>query len=140
VRALKGLTLIEVLIAMTVFAVLMMVVTQSLLPLFGLTRESRLQLDANQQAQEIIEAIRSAWLDVAQYEKTCAPIHLPSGATVRVQALNKQAQPVNSLSFTTNCASAVPDSSTIPTKRVTVTIKDARGKTRARLTLDIRRP
>jgi len=140
VRALKGLTLIEVLIAMAIFVILMTAVTQSLLPLFGLTRESRIQLNANQQAQQTLEAIRGAWLDADRYKKTCAPLHLPPGVTVQVQALDKEAQPVNSLAFSTDCTLAVPDPCSVPAKRVTVIARDAKGKVRARLTLDIRRP
>jgi len=93
VRAPRGLTLIEVLIAILIFTVLMTVVSQSLLPLFGFTRSARSRLDANQRAQQVIEAIRAAWVDADRYRKTCAPIALPPGVSVAVQALDHQARP-----------------------------------------------
>jgi len=129
-----------VLIAIVIFVVMLTAVSQSLLPLFGLTRNARVQLDANQRAQQVIEAVRSAWLDADRYKKTCAPITLPSGVTVTVQALDNQARPVGSRSFSTDCSTAIPDPTPVPAKRVTVTVQDAKGKVRAKLTLDIRGP
>ena len=139
-RARSGLTLIEVLIAIVIFVVMLTAVSQSLLPLFGLTRDTRAQLDANQRAQQVVEALRTAWLDASLYKKTCAPISLPPGVTVQVQALDNQARPVGTRSFSTDCGTAIPDTTPVPAKRVTVTAYDTRGKVRARLTLDIRGP
>ncbi len=139
-RAPRGLTLIEVLIAMVIFLVLMTAVVQGLLPLFGITRATRTQLDANQQAQEVIEAIRSAWVDPDRYKKTCAPLALPTGVTVAVQALNNQAKPAGPRTFSTDCATALPDPTPPPAKRVTVTVHGPGGKVWAKLTLDIREP
>jgi len=139
-RAPKGFTLIEVLIAMVIFLVLTTVVTQSLLPVFSMTRKAQVQFDANQQAQQVIEAIRSAWLDPAKYKKTCAPISLPAHVSVQVQALDNQARPTGTLTFTANCAVAVPDTTDIPAKRVVVTAKDENGNVKARIILDIPEP
>ncbi len=137
-RAPKGLTLIEVLIAIAIFAILMLAVTQSLIPTFSLTRESRAQLAANQQAQAVIEAIRAAWHDSLKYKRTCAPLTLPSRVSVSVKALNDRARPTHTLSFSTNCARAHPWSA--PAKRVTVVVKDAKGKKRVVLSMDIPEP
>ncbi len=137
-RAPRGLTLIEVLIAIAIFVVLMLAVTQSLLPVFGLTRESRVQLQANQEAQAVIEAIRAAWLDPARYKKTCANLALPPRTSVEVTALDADARPAGTLPFSPSCASAAPHPA--PAKRVTVVVKDRRGKARAVLTMDIPEP
>jgi len=140
VHARSGLTLIEVLIAIVIFLIMLAAVSQSLLPLFGLTRNTRAQLDANQRAQQVIEAIRNAWIDADRYKRTCAPIVLASGVTITVQTLDNQARPVGARSFSTDCGSAVPDPSPVPAKRVTVTVQDGKGRVRASLTLDIRGP
>ncbi len=139
-RALRGLTLIEVLIALVIFLILLTAVSQSLLPLFGITRKTRIQLNANQQAQKLVEAIRIAWANPAYYKKTCAPLSLPTGTTVHVQTLDKLANPTGTRSFSTNCTTATPDPSPVPAKRVTVTVTDPGGKVLARFTLDIREP
>jgi len=134
----SGFTLIEVLIAMVIFAILMLAVTQSLLPVFALTRESQVQLQANQRAQAVLEAIRSAWQDPVKYRRTCAPIALPTGVTVEVQALNDKLDPGASLPFSTNCPHATPERA--PAKRVTVRVKGPRGKERVALTMDLPEP
>ena len=139
-RAPKGLTLIETLIAIFILVVLMTVVAQSLLPLFGLTRRSQTQFDANLRAQRIVEAIRVAWQDPDKYRRTCATFRLPPGVDIQVQALDKRAQPTGTLGFSTDCSTAVPDATGIPAKRVTVRVRDGKGRVRASLTLDVRGP
>jgi len=140
VRAPKGFTLIEVLIAIVILAALMMAVTQSLLPIFDQTRETRVQVDANQQAQQVVEAIRAAWSDLSYYRKTCAPLTLPSGVAVSVTALDKNAHPTSTLPFLTDCTLATPDPDPVPAKRVSVVVTDANGAVRTRLTMDIPEP
>lgn len=139
-RAPKGLTLIETLIAIFILVVLMTVVAQSLLPLFGLTRRSQTQFDANLRAQRVVEAIRVAWRDPDKYRRTCATLPLPPGVDIQVQALDKRAQPTGALGFSTDCSTAIPDPTSVPAKRVTVRVRDREGQVRASLTLDVRGP
>lgn len=132
-----GFTLIEVLIAVALMTFLVLVVTQSLLPVFASTREARLQVSINQQAQSVIEAIRAAWQDPVNFRRTCAPITLPSHAEVTVEGIDASGRPFP-LTFHTDCASATETPATA--KRVTVVIKDAQGQKRISLTLDIPEP
>jgi len=139
VRARDGLTLIEVLIAVSILAVLMLSVSQGLLPLFRQTRRTQLEVQANQQAERVLEAIRTAWTAYDKYEKTCAPLTLPEGVTVSVRALDKNARPVADLRFFTDCAQASRDANPIPAKRVRVRYISGDRMQRV-LTLDVPRP
>jgi len=140
VRARSGFSLIEVLVAAAIFTFLMLAVTQSLIPLFHVTRETRVQTDANQEAQALLERIRSEWRDKNKYDKSCVDLTLPANATVQVQKLDQRLHPMAGGHSThlPDCSSATPDPA--PVKRVTVEIKDRRGRVRARLSLDIPEP
>lgn len=136
-RAPKGFTLIEVLIAVTLFTFLILAVTQNLLSVFDLTRETRAQISANQKAQAVIEAIRAAWQDPLLYRKTCAPLNLPPHVEVKVEGFDPSGSS-HPLRFYTQCASA-PERPAVA-KRVTVAVKDPKGKERVKLTMDIPEP
>ncbi len=135
----KGLTLIEVLIALAIFTVLLAAVTQGLLPVFSMTQKSQEQLDANQRAEQALNLIRSEWQDPGKYAATCVDPPLPINVEVEVTALDADARPHGSLAFSRPCGSP-PAGSPPPAKRVTVRAKDPRGQVRATLVFDIREP
>lgn len=79
-RNIQGFTIIEVLVAMLLFAIVTLVILAPLTGLFGLTQRSTQQVTATNLAQQAIEEIRGEWLVSGQYGRACVNT-LPSGVT-----------------------------------------------------------
>lgn len=63
----QGFTIIEVLVAMALFAIVVLVVLAPLTGLFGLTQKSNQQATATNIAQQALETIRGQWLNSNNY-------------------------------------------------------------------------
>ena len=146
-RRTEGLTIIEILIALTLLGILVASIISPIVSSFQLTQASRLSLDATTEAQRIVEDIRGQWLSRAIYDSNCAAITLKSNQTVTLQALNADGTvKTASLPFTkTGCPTApTPNTSNCPVasdpmKRVTVTAKNPQDASRvlSRISYDV---
>jgi len=88
----EGFTIIEVLVAVALFAIVVLVILAPLTGLFGLTQRSTQQVSATNAAQQVIEQIRGQWLDQVKYSKSCVDLTLPSGVTVTTTVQDKNVQ------------------------------------------------
>lgn len=144
----KGLTLIEIIIALALLGILVSFVVSSLAGSFQVTRENRKSLDATTTTQRILEDVRGQWNSRATYNTGCANLVLtPANATFMTLSANQQeltaaavatatpsaalTTPCGALSATTTCVS--------PMKRVVVVAVDSTNTTRtlSRVTLDV---
>lgn len=144
----KGLTLIEIIIALALLGILVSFVVSSLASSFQITRENRKSLDATTTTQRILEDVRGQWNNRAIYNTGCANLVLTSAnATFMALSANQQeltsaavptttpvtalTTPCGTLSATTACVS--------PMKRIIVVALDSANTTRtlSRVTLDI---
>jgi type II secretory pathway pseudopilin PulG len=71
VRRTEGLTIIEVLIALSLLGVMTSLIVSSLTGSFALTRDSRRTLDATTGVQRILEEIRGQWRQRGFYNAGC---------------------------------------------------------------------
>ena len=147
----KGLTLIEILIALMLLGVLVSFVVSSLAGSFQITRENRKSLDATTTAQRIIEDIRGQWSGAgtkAVYNTACANVTLTPPnvsfmsltATQTPLALDATPTGTPTAAVTVPCgALSVSPTCTSPMKRVVVVATDTADTTRvlSRVTLDV---
>ena len=77
----SGLTLIEILIAMSLLAIMTGFVVSSLAGSFQITRASRKALDATASVQRVLEEIRGQWQARALFDNSCATIDLTPDAS-----------------------------------------------------------
>jgi prepilin-type N-terminal cleavage/methylation domain-containing protein len=75
----SGFTIIEVLVAIALFAIVVLVVLAPLTGLFGLTQKSARQTSATGLVQKTIETIRGQWLDANRYGNNCVSGALQHG-------------------------------------------------------------
>ncbi|NJK43656.1 MAG: hypothetical protein HC933_04715 [Pleurocapsa sp. SU_196_0] len=124
-RRIDGLTIIEVLIALSLLGVMTSLIVSSLTGSFALTRDSRRTLDATTNLQRIVEEIRGQWRQRGFYNAGCAKnVNLnPTGAAFlsvsvesRALELSTTTNPTDSiLPVTAQSAQNVPTSSCQPT-------------------------
>jgi len=139
VRARSGFTLVEVLIAVGIFTVLMLAVTQSLVPLFKATQKTQTQLQTNREAQTLLERIRADWENDEHYRKSCVGFSLPTNARVQVYKLDKKLRPLGDPhALRTDCDAASEEPAVI--KRVIVEVQGSRRGTKTQLFVDIPEP
>jgi len=91
-QRINGFTIVEVLVAMALFAIVVLVILAPLTGLFGLTQRSTQQVGATNTAQQVLEQIRGQWLDQVKYSKSCADLTVPAGVTVTTTVQDKNAQ------------------------------------------------
>lgn len=139
----QGLTVIEVLIAITIFAVVLAVIVP-LLGLFRLNNQSTRTLNATALAQNVVEDVQGFWRNAEHYNKTCyepatAP---PSQLSMSAFSLDAGGGSPAPLPLRGDCASAPADTAYIPLKRIEVTVTDPSDNTKvlARVTVDIPNP
>jgi prepilin-type N-terminal cleavage/methylation domain-containing protein len=146
----KGLTLIEILIALVMLGVMVSFIASSLAGSFQLTRESRKTLDATANAQRIIEEIKGQWRAPALYDNACADLTLtPQTSSFMTTTITQQNYNVNATPVTATTPANVTISSTCPAtasatcaspiKRIFVTTTETGTPTKvlARATLDV---
>jgi len=140
-NARKGLTLIEVLIAIVILSTLLLTVTQSLLPVFKNLRTSQALHEAHVQVQATAEKIRTAWKKLDPYQRTCAPLPaLENRVAISVIGLDQNAVPKQHLTFSPDCTTAKLDPYPIPAKRVLIQVKDPKGTVHSQLVFEVSRP
>jgi len=130
-HARKGLTLIEVLIALAILTLVVLSALHTLLLSTSMTRNTKIRFASNQRAQRALEKIRTEWSDAEKFDKTCVSDALPDDVTIEVFKLSS---PTKKISFYENCENAVKDPTPIAFKRVVATAGSVR------LILDIARP
>jgi prepilin-type N-terminal cleavage/methylation domain-containing protein len=82
VRRTDGLTLIEILVSLTLLAIMVTFIVQSLAGSFQLTRDNRRALDASAATQRILEDVRGQWQSRTLFNERCATLTLnPAGST-----------------------------------------------------------
>jgi type II secretory pathway pseudopilin PulG len=123
VRRIEGLTIIEVLIALSLLGVMTSLIVSSLTGSFALTRDSRRTLDATTNLQRIVEEIRGQWRQRGFYNAGCVKnLHLnPANAaflSVSVESRTLELSTTNPadsvLPVTAKTAQNVPTSSCQP--------------------------
>jgi prepilin-type N-terminal cleavage/methylation domain-containing protein len=137
-QATKGLTLIEILIALVLLGFIVTAITQPIVSSFQIARTNRLSLDATSEAQRIIETIRGQWQSPSLYDSNCAVVTLGANKTVTLRQLNSdgtvQAGTITFISSgcgaaTTTGPNPCPNTQA-PMKRVTVAVNDVSAPTR----------
>jgi prepilin-type N-terminal cleavage/methylation domain-containing protein len=154
VRKTDGLTLIELLIALTIFGILSSLVVSSLTGSFQLTRQSRVTLRATTHVQRAIEEVRGQWRVPHKYDHACVDVFeltpAPSeGIALRTRFIdldsNANPRPGNQEKEVTNprtCSDRASDVCESAMKRLTVVAVDAKQPEQvlAQAVLDINCP
>ncbi|PZA07837.1 MULTISPECIES: prepilin-type N-terminal cleavage/methylation domain-containing protein [unclassified Meiothermus] len=139
----QGLTLVEVLVAIAIFAAILAVVVP-LVGFFRLNSQSTRTLNATTLAQNLVEEVRGFWQDPDHYNKTCyePASPLPSQVSLRAYALDATGGNPSPLTVNYSCASATPDAAYVSLKRMEVVVQDPRNATKvlARVTVDVPNP
>ncbi|WP_425145754.1 type IV pilus modification PilV family protein [Deinococcus sp.] len=117
-----GFTLLEVLVAIVLFAIVVVAILAPLTGLFGMSQRSSQQSKATTAAQQVMEQIRGQWLVQANYDQICVSSALPYSATATV--LNEDINGNSSGSATMNfsCGSNAVITPIPPLRRITVNI------------------
>ena len=150
-RQTKGLTIIEILIALAVLGIMVGFIASSLAGSLKITRENRKSLDATSAVQRVVEAVRGQWQSRGLYGAGCADLNLNQAnsnfmaITAKVITLDSSAATSGSETDldTVSCnAKRTTDTCKIlaqPMKRVIVIAMDTENATRvlSRATLDI---
>lgn len=147
----KGLTVIEVLIALALLGVMVGFVANSLAGSFRITRENRKSLDATSAVQRVVESVRGQWQSRGLYGAGCTELALNQAGssfmaiTATVTQLNAAAEITGSASSlkTTGCTALLTTGTCTdlaqPMKRVIVTATDTEtaGRELSKVALDL---
>ena len=161
----KGLTLVELLVAIAVFGVVMTVLIGPLVQSLGMTRESSDTLSLNTRGKSVLESVRGQWrgykLDLSQpvgstenvaavtknteslrrYGLTCVENLDLTNASIKVEDLDATGTVTASQSLTnsSSCTGGLP-ATVAPIKRVTVTVDSPNSDSTVTLILDVASP
>ena len=137
-KAERGFTIIEVLIATIILAALIGALVSPLGGLFRMTKDSQRLLDNTTLAQQVVERISREWQDADKFSRSCLDQSnpLPAGVTVEVTDLNPDATPAAPAYSLHSCTGAADS---VLLKRVKVTAGGG-GRKPAEIVLDIARP
>lgn len=132
----QGFTLVEILVAIALFAILVAVMSSTLIGILGVNRGSQERLASTSEVQQVVETIKANWSDSdANYGNICVelPSGLPAGTTVQVQGLDRRggsagaAAALSVKTGTAKCPTTVPTS--LPDmRRLTVRSTDSQNK------------
>jgi len=146
----QGFTLIEVLVSVAILAIVIAVLTATLTGSLGLNREAQQQLGTTAQAQQLLEQVRGAWSDAANYDRACAEVTIPTGYSVTFLPLNSRANVLGTSTAgtairTTTCASqgvvnAPGSSPAAPPRMRRLVVASDTGRQDVTLTLDVLEP
>ena len=143
-KRLQGFTIIEVLVALALLAIVITAVVLPLTGFFGITRRSSQQVSATNLAQQAIEQIRGEWLNQAKYDQSCLTIALPSSVpTVTLQDEDAQGTAqggTGTLTVSATCGNGTVPSGP-PLRRVTiVTTVSGKASNSSTLVVEVARP
>lgn len=139
-----GFTIIEVLVALLLLAIVITAIVIPLTGFFGLTQRSTQQVNATNLAQQVIEQIRGEWLSQSKYDQACVVTALPSGVpTITIQNEDvqgaAQGAPV-SLSVGGTCGTGTAASAP-PLRRLSVTATvSGQSSNTSTLVVEVARP
>ncbi len=136
----QGLTLLEVLIALAIFAIVMIAVSSTIVSGLQLRRSSQLDAEAQNYAASVLERYKDFWSSLNNYktQPTIPPEPLTPPLPAQPAAFPFMA--INYACIDTDGTVLVCDSSDPPLRRVSVTLTDLNGKVRAQLATEIGRP
>jgi prepilin-type N-terminal cleavage/methylation domain-containing protein len=138
----SGFTIIEVLVAITIFGILVLLIAGSMSGLFGLSGKNGSQVTATNLAQQVVEQVRGQWQNLASYNEACITT-LPAGVTApTVQDEDAQGNAVNasySLNVKATCGQASPAAAQGSALRL-VQVSVTSGKVTSALNIEIPRP
>lgn len=122
----QAFTIIEVLVATALFAIVVLVVLVPITGLFGLTKRSTTQVGATNQAQQWVEQIKGQWQNQTTYDQACvtSATSLPTTVSVSIQDEDLQGNTVGSpynIIVKTNCASQALGPNPAPLRLIKVT-------------------
>ncbi|WP_291426071.1 type II secretion system protein J [Deinococcus sp.] len=136
-----GFTIIEVLVALLLFAIIIVVLVPIMIGSLKMNRQTGQQLDTSTRTQQLLETVRGEWADRVKYDKACAAtLSVPAGYSVTSQPLDSRAAIVGgstATNITTTCPATIPPS---PPAMRRVTVTSGAGPQDTRLTLDLLRP
>jgi type II secretory pathway pseudopilin PulG len=160
----SGLSLLEILVAVTIFVALFTVVSATMTGALNLNNQSQKQLSTSSRAQQVMESIRGNWnlppasgsIRSDYYDRACAPASLVSlnGVTAKYINLDSRAQPITSagasasnptssnITISTNCLAqpVVQLSSGLPYPMRRIIVSTGTSNQDVTLTLDVLRP
>ncbi|GHG04431.1 pili assembly chaperone [Deinococcus piscis] len=144
-----GFTLVEILVAIALFAILMAVLSSTLLGTLNINGKSQQRLASTTKVQQVVENVKASWTSsakaLANYGNVCVEMEgaVPAGTTVQVQGLDKRGgnagSAVNAVFKQPGACSATVPTSMPDMRRVTVKSTDADGKA-VTIVLDIVNP
>ncbi len=137
-----GMTLVEVLIAMAIFASLILIILP-ITDLFKTNSASAKSLSATTTAQQFIEAVQRDWNNQNNFDTNCANIGtVPTNITVQSSVLALDGTTGGFADIATSCSTSSTSSAGPSLRRLRVQATEPRdnNKIQASFTLDIRRP
>jgi prepilin-type N-terminal cleavage/methylation domain-containing protein len=142
----KGLTVIEILIAITILGALLVASSGALATMFNTSKNSRGAVSDITVARNLIETVRQQWSGTAgraAFDANCVRVTLPTGASIAMFSTATDgalgsALTASIISPAGNCATVTANAAGT-VKRVIVTTTRGSNET-ARLTLDLVRP
>ena len=142
----KGLTIIEILIAITILGALLAASSGALALMFNTSKNSRGAVSDVTVARNLVETVRQQWRGTAAqatFDANCVKVTLPAGASIAMFATGSDGAigsqlTANIVAPAANCPTATANAAGT-VKRVIVTTTRG-GSTTVRLTLDLARP
>ncbi|WP_424949745.1 type IV pilus modification PilV family protein [Deinococcus sp.] len=136
----QGFTIIEVLVAVALFAIVVLVVLVPITGLFGLTKRSTTQVGATNLAQQWLEQVKGQWLSQPIYNRACISTAPPASVTISLQDKNTLGVNVGTpytVVVNPNCASVAAQTNPAPLRLVTVTATATNGTSSVPSTLSV---
>jgi prepilin-type N-terminal cleavage/methylation domain-containing protein len=84
-KRLSGFTIIEVLVAIALFAIVVLVILVPITGLFGLTKKSTSQVSATNLAQQWVEQVKGQWQSGTAYDPACLASLPPSNVVISIR-------------------------------------------------------
>jgi prepilin-type N-terminal cleavage/methylation domain-containing protein len=84
-RKLAGFTIVEVLVAIALFAIVVLVILVPITGLFGLTKRSTSQVSATNLAQQWVEQVKGQWQAPVAYNAACLTSLPPTNVAISIR-------------------------------------------------------
>lgn len=141
----QGFTIIEILTAIALLAVLAVILTTTLTGTLRLNQQGQQQLNSSVQAQQLIERLKGAWQTQALFDRACASqVTLPTNATATYANLNARGSNISTPQDVILVNSSCDQQPIVPTSGVPkmrrLIISTGTGKEKVTLQIDILRP